>query len=729
MHDGASQAPSLPTDGGDGVLHSSRGQQSSSLSSHKTAFEYMNTSPLPGFNPPSPYQYFAQLNDIKKNGNTIPPLSSSTPAKLNAIPIPPKKPSGTSQSRRASPSNDREKSLMSDSDKRQLVQNLSDYIRVFCGTFKGRFLLQDIESLLTEPVVVKPEKYDPFYAQRKQLLGCLLDYFKSGRVHPLHWFDVITSWKGGHKRVMTYQEFVVGFQRYCEELSYSTWHENDLEQVYKYLLRCPTYPFIRRQDFRFAMKRNVLTKKKIHWINRQARMMRKIASFLKKIHAKFSDFCPSTVIRRRGKTINMYELESMLMLVITDLVIFLKCPHADQLLTKHTAKLAKSDRKKKHRHFDGQSSDELDSQGSVDDMSYFSHDEGSVGSLLSHGSQSQLHDHDVSNHTSNPQHPLHAMKPDSTRLFRDLSQPMQFTKKNDLKPLFIPAPDEGRRNGIREVEPPPEFVGLGRGRSGKNMLYAGHSVRNIAQAMLRDEDSDYSSSGASSPRGRRRSRMGGHMPSVSHPHHQYHHYHQHEEEATPPVTTETAPQDTEKLRNAKLKRHFTQHLRPEELQYLQTLANSIESSTHGGGQLADSGGNVYRKSLAGSSESPSAKRASLVKKHSIIQRYTVIRQSKFVSSSPTNAPPTDTASGDEDWDEYRMYASPSRRPSIQPIAIEPPSTDSATELDGIDPDALAEFEKSLDEHKQRHHKNFKHVTEHFDRRVNIARMRLQQLHR
>ncbi|RYZ82288.1 MAG: hypothetical protein EOP04_22340, partial [Proteobacteria bacterium] len=214
-------------------------------------------------------------------------------------------------------------------------------------------------------------------------------------MNPVKWFDIITNWKGGHKRVMNEEEFVVGFNRFCDEFDFALWQESDLSQVFQFMLRSKhSYTELRRQDIRFAMKRCKLTKRRVQWLNKQAKTLKQLQRFLSKIRSSFHDFCPSIVIRKKGKTVTLHEVESMLMLIVTDMAIFTQCKHKDDLLKVHFKKLglndAQIDRKISLSSADGGSS--IVSHDSMDDLSYMS-DQGSVGSLLSLDEASHSMDH------------------------------------------------------------------------------------------------------------------------------------------------------------------------------------------------------------------------------------------------------------------------------------------------------------------------------------------------
>eukprot|EP00981_Chlorochromonas_danica_P007650 scaffold1830_cov227-Ochromonas_danica.AAC.3 len=831
--------------GGGGEMSSWGSRQSQDINFHYTT-------PLPGFQPPAPYQYFTSLNSIlskSQDSSTISLTSQLTTEeeerKLKNFQERTEKESKilkNKNKKKRYPSSSVPRTSTSTSasfsqrDKRQLVRGISDYIRVFCGTFHNRFLLEDIENLLCYPVKILPEPYDPFSAQRKQLLGCLFSYFKAGRVHPIHWFDVITKWKGGHNRVMTYDEFTLGFQRYCEELNYGFWEEQDLEQVFRFLLRSPHDTVIRRQDMRFGMKRMSLSKRRRSWINQQARTMRRIQQFLNKIHASFGDFASPLILRSRQekKTIPLAELESMLCLVLTDMLIVQRCRHADILLREHEMKLEKKfgiKYDKVEESISSQSSlvdghslpsleegDEEEDGGSVgsllslqsgnDSSNRHSHQKQSVPALdsithklsnssIQDGAGKSGHSSSVvilkeqrmteaassgSSHQNSPniekpnlssskiletpsvapshpnsqsvedhrpvlpllQHSHSILAPTAIEEVASasggvmaiglkgsrasFSTPLTFTNnptRRSMKPLFMPAPDDGisvrpnNLSGHDEIGFPPRKK-PSQTQSHLSM-YAKSFYSKYTQDTLEEEDSDCSS-GFNTPVAKKQHAIPSHKADSSHIPQQHV-----DEEAKGKDRHEKAKEE-EKANHLQLQRHYTTHLKPEEMEYLQQLVSQMDlgqPGTGGGGQIRRS---VTSKSRSNSS-SKKEKSDSLVQKHSIIQRYTVIRSSlpKFQHhpTASTIIIPTDSNPMDEEWDEMRLLGS--RKPSaVSDQLLVPPQASThddplAAALNGIDPNAFAAFESNMMEQQTRHMKTFQNVTEHFDRRVNMAR--------
>lgn len=583
-------------------------------------------------------------------------------------------------------------------DKRQIVQSLSDYIRVFCGTHKGRFLLQDIEELMSHPVAVRAAYLDPFFAQRRQLLDCLFQYFKAGRMHPLHWFDVITAWKGGHARVMTFQEFSLGFTRYCDELGFAHWQKTDVEKAFRFLLRSD-HPTLRRQDFRFAVKRNGLSRRKRIWINQQAKQLTKVQRFVKKIRAKFSDFCPSLVIRRKGKTITLHELESMLFLVLTDMAIFAACPHADQLLSQRNNKL---DKKDKLCRLDS-ISDDLSSIGEGDgegEGEGEDHDDCSVGSLLSMDSMVSM----ASQITKVPsQQTIRTSFQDISRA--SSSSNMQFARKGSHSSLMPRPPSEAAGNDEgAEEEPFPSHASHSHGplRS-SNALFKSFSAP--PPLNLYDGSSGSSSEDDELPKHCRR-----------------------QSQVDLQEETRKAEDQLRKLQaaargpRAKKQYHFTELLDQEEMMHMQNLCGIV------GTQTGAAGGQVRKSSIVqgGSKQRQSSvvreRSRSILTKHSIISRYTVLREScAVVPSVASGASPTHDEYPDEDsWDDMAIFGKASAPPAPSPENAE------QMEKDSMEADALADFEHALEDKKTKHLKLFQNVTDNFDRRVNLAKARLNK---
>jgi hypothetical protein len=587
-----------------------------------STFDYTKTSPLRCFNPPAPYQYFTQLNTVhpsqgKNTAQLLDPLQS--PSQSPSQQRTPKQQRDHQKSRQQKYTNTKQANFL-DGDKRQIVQCLSDYVRVFCGVFKSRFLLSDIEELFTTPVIIKSERLDPYYAQRRELFTCFSNYFKSGKVRPLQWFDILTAWKDGHHRVLTYEEFHAGFQDYCEEMSFLTWEIADLKEIYRYMARGDEN-VVRRQDFRFAMRRNALTKRKINWINRQGCIFKKINHFLKKIRAKFADFSPSSVIRKKGKTITMNELESMLFLVFTDYVIFTNCRNIDQLLgKKNKAQLYRAD--------STSSSTTAITYDSLDSLSVASYgDQGSVGSLLSRAEDENVHSHGT---VSPSQRCEHEYKQDehtslASSLKGTLNSPHVPTLS--LSPFHnnVPKPAGAVANALRSSE-----------------------------LSARTEDSQ---------------------------------------------------------------------LRPDEIQYLEDLVSRIGIKPSNSLLMLPQ---PRRTSI--SSPATVARRSGIEKRHSIIQQYAAIRSSRLAGSVSKTG---DSAGEERKESQYDLK-------NVLPFSFGIPCTsmpgldESLTTVNGggsvVNADELAAFEALLEDRNVKNMKSFQTITDHFDRRVNLARVCLSKLH-
>eukprot|EP01031_Cornospumella_fuschlensis_P030174 gene30174-36452_t len=796
---------------------------SSSLSSLQTSFDYNNTEPLPSFQPASPFQFFSKLNEIHpRNSAGKVKTAASDDASFSSAsiktPVPRKKPRPKA--------NPEDNVAFSDRDKRQMVQCLADYIRVFCGLYKQRFSLEDIENLFAYPPYIKPRRLDSFYEQRLELFTCLFDYFKAAKVHPVKWFDIITNWKGGHKRVMNEEEFVVGFNRFCDEFDFALWQESDLSQVFQFLLRSKqSYSELRRQDIRFAMKRCKLSKRRIHWLNRQAKTLKQLQRFLRKIRASFHDFCPSIVIRKKGKTVTLHEVESMLMLIVKDMAIFTECKHKDDLLSTHFKKLGvydnQIDRRTSLSSADGGSS--IVSRDSMDDLSYMS-DQGSVGSLLSLDGAS----HSMEDQSQAPQRPVSNSSPARSSSYvaqqyvpfstpaphppippsLDLSNldgaeakskrgsmEMRASVRNKSGSMMKPPSSEGIRGSIG-----PRKLSGGIARS--DSADAGDAVPSIG-SMVRVGSNVGGGGGmrigsviggggglriGSVVGGGGGLRIGSVMggggavrvgsvvgvPPLFKKKGIHLLIKEREKQLLSPSDSET---DTERLKDSRerasrgsreadssrettaagasgltavnvnedpaltnLKRHYNKNLQPEELKYLERLVEKMDLPVPtGGGQVAYARTPKRRGSALARQygENPQDRRRSILKRHSIIQRYTVIRTSRVVTRPVENAeskagsPKNADYGGDEVEGAYAgILSRHNSHPDLQSHFQDSVSDQYSNLLESnmVDGDELAAFEASLEEKKAKHMKTFENITSHFDRRVNIARARLNKMH-
>jgi hypothetical protein len=353
------------------------GEKSQGNSSGSNGFDYMNTKPLAGYEVPAVYNYFgpnsivenkpqnhniSKAHTAKKNlqrgqlpsiphsvniSKDLSTASSSSPHKPWQRPIRPNDP--VEADNRYEDVN-----ITLDAHHRsRLVQNVSNYIRFFCGQVNHVYSLADIDDLIAHPVLLPLD-----LVEKNQDIWELLDYLftccKAAKIKPIQWFDILTQWKAKFQRSLTFSEFSVGLARLFEEVNAQPFTEPEIVKLFEYFQRnsqqsgsnqdslsssstgaLGTVHSIRRRDFQVGLKKKSLSKKRIEWFNHQAHILFKCHMFLEKIKLSFRDLNVEVVKSKNKKqSINTMELESMVSVLIGDYIAFVNCKHVDSLLAK-----------------------------------------------------------------------------------------------------------------------------------------------------------------------------------------------------------------------------------------------------------------------------------------------------------------------------------------------------------------------------------------------------------
>jgi hypothetical protein len=194
-----------------------------------------------------------------------------------------------------------------------------------------------------------------------ELVLRLQAFFAEAKVKPMQWFDILTSWRKkkptttststatatatavnrtgsnptaprtppkattstnnssplSDHQILYYNEFSLGLQRFCDELDFPYFREEEKELLFHYFLRpLPEnelaemkkttitvdnnsnttqikafFPFLRRHDFKLGFRKLKLSHRKVIWLNHQAKILKKCARYLKKLDISFYSFC------------------------------------------------------------------------------------------------------------------------------------------------------------------------------------------------------------------------------------------------------------------------------------------------------------------------------------------------------------------------------------------------------------------------------------------------------
>lgn len=297
---------------------SSASSRSKVSTSNNSVKEYWNTKPLP-YAPPETFTFFKgpQPPSLQSAGGSriqLDPIGAAgVRGSIGSPPVPSKKKNKISKSDLLKPlsagvadESDQkyELSHLTESKQIRLLKNLLDYVRFYTGHVNHHYRLDDVEFLIEHPIYIPIEQTQDDKTAEGLVLT-LLRQFQVGKLKPLQWFDILTNWKKGFQQVMTYEEFSIGLNRYCDEKELPLWEEEDLQMLFCYFLRSDDFldqrevPSIRRHDFKIGFKKLHLSHRRKVWLNHQAKIIHKMRRFLRALRCSFRDFSVEYVMVQR----------------------------------------------------------------------------------------------------------------------------------------------------------------------------------------------------------------------------------------------------------------------------------------------------------------------------------------------------------------------------------------------------------------------------------------------
>eukprot|EP01033_Poteriospumella_lacustris_P009519 gene9520-6822_t len=297
---------------------SSASSRSKVSTSNNSVKEYWNTKPLPHA-PPQTFTFFKgpQPPSLQSAGGSriqLDPIAAAgVRGAIGSPPVPSKKKHKFSKSDLLKPlsagvadeTNQKyELSHLTESKQIRLLKNLLDYVRFYAGHVSHHYRLDDVEFLIEHPVYIPIEQTQDDKTAEGLVLT-LVRQFQVGKLKPLQWFDILTDWKKGFQQVMTYEEFSMGLNRYCDEKELPLWEEEDLQILFCYFLRSDDFlsqrevPSIRRHDFKIGFKKLHLSHRRKVWLNHQAKIIHKMRRFLRALRCSFRDFSVEYVMVQR----------------------------------------------------------------------------------------------------------------------------------------------------------------------------------------------------------------------------------------------------------------------------------------------------------------------------------------------------------------------------------------------------------------------------------------------
>ncbi len=328
------------------------------------SFDYMNTKPLPGYEVPTVYNYFqanpgklSKGDGLQKKLNFpsrhLPSLVTDVvPTQGHFLRYP--APSTISNDPRSF--NEDMSTHLNPQHQNRIVQNVTNYIKFFCGQLNHLYSLPDIEDLIEYPVKLALD-----LVEKNKDIWELIDHIticcKAAKIKPIQWFDILTQWKTKFQRSLSFSEFSVGLSRLFEEVNGQPFTEEEVEKLFHFFLRNPLeyskagissdlrLRCIRRRDFQVGFKKQSLSRKRIEWFNHQAHILFKCYSFLNKINLSFRDLNVDIVRSKYKKqSINGMELECMISVMIHDYIIFVNCNNVDKILAKEEREKRKKEK-------------------------------------------------------------------------------------------------------------------------------------------------------------------------------------------------------------------------------------------------------------------------------------------------------------------------------------------------------------------------------------------------
>jgi hypothetical protein len=269
--------------------------------------EYWNTKPLATYSAPAHFTFFKSPHPQPvrhKDGMVSPPLPSKKSVKMNVRHLKPLLRHGLTSSKDDSLKNKKfDMRDISESQQVRLLKNITDYVRFYAGSVNNVFRMDDVEYLVDHPVFI-PIDLTQDENSTEGLLLTLRGQFQAGKLTPLKWFDIITDWKKGFDQVMTFDEFSVGLNRYCDEKELSPWEEEDLDMLFRYFVRSKEImqldaPYIRRHDFKIGLKKLHFSHRRKLWLNAQASILCKVRYFVHALKTSVRDFSLDYILIQR----------------------------------------------------------------------------------------------------------------------------------------------------------------------------------------------------------------------------------------------------------------------------------------------------------------------------------------------------------------------------------------------------------------------------------------------
>jgi hypothetical protein len=321
----------------------------SPLQPQQAFFDYLNTRPLPGYQ--SPPLHFPQQQSPAK---TLRPTGTGN-SPLKPLYRRPPRPSDP-----VDPANRYEDANlpMNEHNRLRLEQNVTSYIRFFCGQVRGAYSLEDVEDLFARPATIPEDlhlRFDAIWPLLRHVEQCC----RLAGIRVLQWFDILTSWKPKFRRWLTAVEFSLGLHRLCEEVNAVSFSTLELDLLFDYFQRHPDsnnnndddddnnnnndnsnnnnssgdQRIVRRRDLQVGLKKEHLSRRRIQWLNHQARVVFKCESFLRRLRSSFR-YLSGDVVRSGFKkmSITAIELGNVVSILIADYIIYVNCKHADRLL-------------------------------------------------------------------------------------------------------------------------------------------------------------------------------------------------------------------------------------------------------------------------------------------------------------------------------------------------------------------------------------------------------------
>ncbi len=306
----------------------SKSQLDALLAKAAEKLDYFNTKPLAHYNPSAVNEYFK--NDFKKK----PPKQGNEMSSL------------ASSKRSVKTKKKKEEEVLvlhiTEASQKLLIRNIGDYIRFYCNVTKKKVSLKEVEALFRNPAFTDFENETSKYA--KELMVSFDFMFKTARLRPASWFNILMDWKGTGNQVMLLSEFGMGMHQLSEELKLPLWESSDIYKLFDYISNyrycndgSPQNPAahqtsasiqarsqnranqtISKVDLSVAFKKYKLSNRKIEWLNNTANVVSKLNEYLSQGDISLRSFLLHTIENETVKKISLNELDTILSILITD---------------------------------------------------------------------------------------------------------------------------------------------------------------------------------------------------------------------------------------------------------------------------------------------------------------------------------------------------------------------------------------------------------------------------